>query len=510
MKQAFGCPLLLASCLALLMFSNCRIGSADEGSDEVDGEPLIYAHRFSIESKVLGEKRSYLVVKPTSYKHTRKKYPVLFLLDGDAHALHTAGVIQFLATNQKIPEMIIVAIPNTDRTRDLTPPTHNEKDQERFPTSGGADAFLEFVNDELRPAIESDYRVADYSLLVGHSFGGLFAIHAMVNRPGSFDAYLAISPSLWWNDQAIVEQAKEQLPQTPDETCQLYMTLGNEGGMMRAGFFSFAGVMEQFAGNQRRWAHHNLDAETHGSVPLRSTYLGLEYLFTDWRITNAPELFEAGGLKLVEQRLDRARVRFKDLVDTDRAYDAIVDRLLKQQELTRCRELIEALADRYQPLPRQWFALGEAYREQDEQAAEACYRETLRLQPSHEQAQDKLRELGVSEPGVNWSLEIPTVWIDQLVGSYAITPNDDLIHIRSDGNGVTVQINDQAPEELRRIADTRLFFSKSDIEIEFTPVLEDDASVGEDEAIRRVDTIRIKLPRDEVLGHRCIDEHQTP
>ena len=120
------------------------------------------------------------------------------------------------------PEMIVVAVRNTDRTRDLTPSPFtpdppedgegedgDEGDGENpMPTAGGAGAFLDFFERELFPFVEERYRTQPYRIVIGHSFGGLFAVHALVHRPAAFDAYVAISPSLWWANGVVVDRAE--------------------------------------------------------------------------------------------------------------------------------------------------------------------------------------------------------------------------------------------------------------------------------------------------------------
>src|SRR5436190_7127305 len=110
----------------------------------------------SVWSGTLKESRKYLVYTPPSYNNSiflPQKYPVLYLLDGDAHFHSVTGLLQFLGTgingNYLIPEMIVVAIPNTDRTRDLTP-THvskgfDGKEQPFLKTSGGMPDFFKFL-----------------------------------------------------------------------------------------------------------------------------------------------------------------------------------------------------------------------------------------------------------------------------------------------------------------------------------------------------------------------------
>src|ERR1051325_1125715 len=187
----------------LLVLPTCP-AIAQENAQEIN-----IGERFTVHSKILSEDRPYWVYLPRSYFSKTvapKSYPVMYLLDGDAHFHSASGVVQFMSSgingNVQIPELIVVAIPNTHRTRDLTP-THSllgtdGKEEQSFSSSGGGDAFLKFLEGELIPLIEGKYRTAPYRLLVGHSFGGTLAIHALESKPNTFQAIIAIDPSLWW------------------------------------------------------------------------------------------------------------------------------------------------------------------------------------------------------------------------------------------------------------------------------------------------------------------------
>lgn len=189
----------------------------------------------SLESRLLGEERAYWVHVPASYASGSKRYPVLYLLDGSEHFHSATGVVQFMSAgingNTQIPEMIVVAIPNTDRTRDLTP-THTNvgfdgKEAAFLANSGGGDAFLKFIKDELFPTIDSAYRTEPFRILVGHSFGGLLAVHAFLNTPDMFQAYIAMDPSMWWDDEKLVNEASSRLEKSSSRPRSLYLSLAN-------------------------------------------------------------------------------------------------------------------------------------------------------------------------------------------------------------------------------------------------------------------------------------------
>jgi predicted alpha/beta superfamily hydrolase len=116
-------------------------------------------------------------------KDTSSRYPVVYLLDADAHFESVVGMIRQLSEingNTNCPAMIVVAIPNTDRTRDLTP-THIVSDLPNMysnfsKNTGGGENFVAFMEKELMPHIDSVYPTQPYRLLIGHSFGGLTVI----------------------------------------------------------------------------------------------------------------------------------------------------------------------------------------------------------------------------------------------------------------------------------------------------------------------------------------------
>src|SRR6516162_4091629 len=169
--------------------------------------------RLVVHSNVLNEDRVIWVRMPAASRGKKESYPVLYMTDGGTNVNEIGSIIDFLADNNFIPPLIVVGITNTDRNRDLTPTHADEKHSdgtvEPVPTSGGADKFLDFIQAELVPEIEKRYATQPYRIFTGHSFGGLFAIHALITRPDLFNAYLAVSPSLWWDDAHTLHQAQQ-------------------------------------------------------------------------------------------------------------------------------------------------------------------------------------------------------------------------------------------------------------------------------------------------------------
>ena len=275
------------------------------------GQGYATSNRVVIKSEVLGEDRTILVRTPPGYEHDGQRYPVLYLTDGDAHLGHTASTIEFLARSGRMPEMIVVAITNTDRTRDLTPTNASMRrpdgSEMKFPTSGGADKFLKFIETELIPKIEKDYRTQPYRVFAGHSFGGLFAIYALLARPEIFNAYIAASPSMHWDNQLLSRKAEEFFKDRKELNRTLYFTLANEGGAMREGFDRFKGVLGKNKPKGFEWDSMLMEDEDHGSVVMRSHYHGLRKVFDGWQVTAD---IAAGGAPAVESHYKQLSAKF--------------------------------------------------------------------------------------------------------------------------------------------------------------------------------------------------------
>ncbi len=180
----------------------------------------------------MGEQRTLLISTPRNYDLTRERYPVLYLTDGDAHLTHTRGTVDFLVRNGLMPDLIIVGVSNTDRTRDLTP-THafrtlDDGVRQEIPNSGGAGTFLDFFEQELIPFVEAGYRTEPLRLFAGHSYGGLFSLYAFATRPGLFNACIAASPSLNFDDDLILKTLGDFLKGRKELNRSLYVTMADE------------------------------------------------------------------------------------------------------------------------------------------------------------------------------------------------------------------------------------------------------------------------------------------
>lgn len=255
-----------------------------------DDDNITIGEKVTLHSNVLGEDRVLWIYTPAGYETSTNKYPVMYVLDGGFHFHHATGVVQFLSTQGIIPPMIVVSVLNIDRNKDFLP-----TNVEEIPTSGGADKFLEFFNDELEPYINKNYRTEPYEILAGHSFGGTFAAYTLLTRPETFDAYIAISPALWYDDELLVKKAETFLKDNPDLKKIFFMTLGTEGDRMQNSMDAFVKVLKDKAPAGLKWEYVSMVNDDHGSTPHKSIYEGLEMIYPDWKLNfNDPELTLTG------------------------------------------------------------------------------------------------------------------------------------------------------------------------------------------------------------------------
>lgn len=179
--------------------------------------------------------------------------------------LHVAGLVQVSVGNGTMRPFLLVGIENTERRRDLTGPTDNAEDRKIAPRVGGSAAFRHFLRNELMPQVRARYRTTDETAIVGESLAGLFAVETFLLEPELFDTYIAIDPSLWWNDGRLVDGAAARLRAHPDRRGTLYLTHGDEPAIAQA-TRRLAEVLKTAAPAGLRWLYEPLPAEHHATI----------------------------------------------------------------------------------------------------------------------------------------------------------------------------------------------------------------------------------------------------
>jgi predicted alpha/beta superfamily hydrolase len=230
--------------------------------------PLVIGETFTIDSKILGERRRINVYAPPDYtKSPNARLPVLYMPDGGIAEdfLHVAGLVQVSVGNGTMRPFLLVGIENTERRRDMTGPTENENDKKIAPRVGGSEAFRRFIRDELMPQVKERYRTTDEKAIVGESLAGLFVVETFLLEPDLFDTYIAFDPSLWWNDQKMVNGAGERLATRPKLKKTLYFA--SSGDDLRIGATQrLAEALGKNAPPGISWHYEAMPDEKHSTI----------------------------------------------------------------------------------------------------------------------------------------------------------------------------------------------------------------------------------------------------
>lgn len=257
-------------------------------------ESLSYADSFEIKSTVLKESRRYSVYLPPSYHNEGdKRYPVIFVLDGDrSRLLSISGVVEALSTStlaRQIDEFIIVAIPNTYRDRDLTPTSTDlifkGKELAKVNGSGGADQFIGFIKKELLPRIDKTFRTNGQNTLVGMSFGGLFAAHTLVTQPELFNNYLILDATYVWDNNYLNRMLRQSTYDFSTAKIKVYLALANNdhigehGEVNRKWGNDFITQLQSKSSENFMIYSQYFPKERHGTIEMLGWYNGFLKLF---------------------------------------------------------------------------------------------------------------------------------------------------------------------------------------------------------------------------------------
>ena len=255
---------------------------AQDSSSFIKSTPFILGKIVTLPSKILNEKRTLNIYLPEGYlENDTTRYPVIYLLDGSADEdfIHIAGLVQFLNFPwvNILPKSILVGIANVDRKRDFTFPTTVEEDKKESPTSGGSSNFIAFIQKELQPFIEKNYKTNSTKTLIGQSLGGLLATEILFKTPGLFTRYIIVSPSLWWNNESLLK-IKPLIDK--NNSSIINIAVGNEGKIME----NDARKLEQILKENRKNSVVHFEYfphENHATILHRAVYKAFEYFNTE-------------------------------------------------------------------------------------------------------------------------------------------------------------------------------------------------------------------------------------
>jgi len=257
--------------------------------------------RVPLQSRVLNEPRAFLLYLPPEYRDSTRRFPVLYVLDGEALFLNAAAAARALQQDGLMPPVIIVGVENTNRERDFTTvPTHPEATPRGLGAIGGARRFSQFVREELIPFVDRRYRTVPSRMLIGHSLGGLAAMHILATSPETFRGYVTLEPSLWWDRRAVADSAIRSLRNSRSLTGRLVaVERGTDDGwrpdsarLIEALPPAFATTLVHVAG------------VSHQQLPYRGLFEGFRALFDGYASAAATDPSKASVAALEAQYAD--------------------------------------------------------------------------------------------------------------------------------------------------------------------------------------------------------------
>jgi predicted alpha/beta superfamily hydrolase len=365
-------------------------------SQNQEPKEIILGQEFTIYSDVLSEERIYYVSLPASYQipnNDYKKYPLLIVLDGNYHFEPASGVVHFMGGAGQIPEMIVVGIKNVNRERDYTP---DKIKTVRKNDMGGGDNFLAFLEQELIPELDQNYRTLPFRILAGHSLGGLLATHAYMKEKTLFNAFISIDPSFGsWDEETMDKKVAAVSPLAFGRS--IYWASANSGsGKARNEDRHqrlFHALKEKSAGPFQAEIEYFED-ENHRSVPLIAWYRGLLSIFKGYHypynsgkgIEDLVNNYEAISTRLsfsfppperLVNRIGYRSLNSRNEADRPNALDFFI---LNTQNYPSSYNAFDSLAEAYVRLGKKEEAIRN-------------YKKALALNPEYRHAADQIKKL---------------------------------------------------------------------------------------------------------------------
>jgi predicted alpha/beta superfamily hydrolase len=376
-------------------------------SFNVDANDIKIGEKNTLQSNILKEKREYWVSLPKSYnKNNYTKYPVLYLLDGDMHSFFQifAGMVNQMSVDASptIPEMIVVGIVSQNRVRDSSPTNsltqYGGTKSQALNITGGAGKFISFIKDELIPTIDLNYRTSDYRLLTGYSFTGLPIIQSLFTTPDTFNAYIAIDPSMWWDNQFMLKQLEPFYQNSSLTRRRLFVATSERVTDIYPKNNYVKQLIEKLNTKPKQGLYFDSitfgQDENHHTMPILSFYKGLRSIFDGYMIDDHARFRPAAELKLhfekVSNKLGANFYLYEDIINWF-GYE----RLYNEQfglDIDRAIEFFLLNTEYYPLSANAWDSLGEAYLVKGEnKLALESYKNSLKLNPQNENAKEKIK-----------------------------------------------------------------------------------------------------------------------
>lgn len=334
--------------IILFIISSCKNESSEQlalSKETPFKSSLKLGVRDTISSKILNQKRPIIISLPNGYEKENANYPVLYLTDGLQNIWHVLGTIEVLTRTGSMPPVIVVGIESLDRNGDFSPSKN-----ENSPGSGGGPKYLDFMEKELIPYIESNYKTQPFRILEGHSLGGLFATYALMEKPELFNAHIIMSPSFWWNNEEFITKASTFFKNNPKLETALFFGIGTlesskEWGM-RKELQKFIDEIKANQPEKLRFEHKEMENEGHMSSPLLSNYYGLKSIFSDMALPD--EIVENFNSKIFLEHENKIMQKYgAEAKQSAENYVSLAFHLINEKEFTDAITVLKRSIEAY-------------------------------------------------------------------------------------------------------------------------------------------------------------------
>jgi len=253
---------------ALLCAVFAVLGAFPASAQTPQPAPIVMGQSYDLPSTVMGGPREINVWLPPGHGEGGRRYPVLYLLDGgqDQDFHHISGLAQLGTVNGTTRDVIVVGVASLDRRNELALRSANPGIVATWPTQGQSARFRRFLAEEVIPFVEGTFATDGTSVLMGESLAGLFVVETMLKEPALFDTYVAVSPSLWWDDGELAGQAATLLAAHPAGARTLMLTIADEGGQMQAAMDVLVAALRSSAPPDLTWTYDPRPDESHATI----------------------------------------------------------------------------------------------------------------------------------------------------------------------------------------------------------------------------------------------------
>lgn len=243
-----------------------------------------------IHSTFLNEMRQINIYLPDDYDaNDTLHYPVIYIPDGGIKEdfLHIVGLVQYASQPwvHLLPKSIVVGIENTNRQLDFTFAVTNldflQKTgykKEDIPNYGGSSNYISFLQNELQPYIKKNFRTNNANTIIGESLAGLLVTEIYTRHRNLFNNYIIISPSLWWGNEQLLKEIKNDKSGGRKVNVYIGAPDKNEVPMMYNDALQLYKQIQSNESSNTKIYFDYLPAETHATVIHQAVYDAFKWL----------------------------------------------------------------------------------------------------------------------------------------------------------------------------------------------------------------------------------------